>query len=162
MLPAVNEDGEVVGMVAREVAHSRSFILHPVVHLHVFDSGGRLFLQKRPQWKDVQPGKWDTAVGGHVDCGEDIGRALRREVAEEIGIEGYVPEPVGRYVFRSDVEAELVHVFKTTFDGAITPDSEELDDGRFWTAEEIRQAMGRGVFTPNFESEYKRFFSCRL
>jgi isopentenyldiphosphate isomerase len=41
-----------------------------VVHLHVFNSRGELYLQKRPEWKDIQPGKWDTAVGGHIDLGE--------------------------------------------------------------------------------------------
>ena len=41
-------------------------LLHPVVHLHLFNSRGELYLQKRPEWKDIQPGRWDTAVGGHV------------------------------------------------------------------------------------------------
>ena len=31
---------------------------------------GQLFLQKRSLHKDIQPGKWDTSVGGHVDLGE--------------------------------------------------------------------------------------------
>lgn len=39
-------------------------LLHPVVHLHLFNSRGELYLQKRPEWKDIQPGRWDTAVGG--------------------------------------------------------------------------------------------------
>ena len=45
-------------------------LLHPVVHLHVMREGGFLYLQKRAMDKDIQPGKWDTAVGGHVDFGE--------------------------------------------------------------------------------------------
>lgn len=40
-------------------------LLHPVVH-HLFNFRGELYLQKRPEWKDIQPGRWDTAVGGHV------------------------------------------------------------------------------------------------
>ena len=32
---------------------------------------GELYLQRRPDWKDIQPGKWDTAVGGQ-NLGESV------------------------------------------------------------------------------------------
>lgn len=130
-------------------------LLHPVVHLHVYDSHGNLYLQKRPDWKDIQPGKWDTAVGGHVDFGEDIRSALRREAREELGITDFSEKHLVTYVFESKRERELVNVFQTIFDGIVTP-SAELAGGRFWTAEEIEQSLGKGIFTPNFEQEYLR------
>ena len=46
-------------------------------------------------------------------------------------------------------------MFRTVYDLPVTPDKEELADGRFWSPEEIREKLGKGVFTPNFESEYK-------
>ena len=79
IFPVVDEAGKVVGSATRGECHGGSKLLHPVVHLHVFDSDGRLFLQHRPAWKDIQPDKWDTAVGGHVDYGEGIAEALRSE-----------------------------------------------------------------------------------
>ena len=82
----VDAAGNVVGKATRGECHGGSMLLHPVVHLHVFNSRGELYLQKRPAWKDIQPGRWDTAVGGHVDYGETIAEALRREVREELGI----------------------------------------------------------------------------
>ena len=72
LFPLVDEAGNVVGSATRKECHSGTFWLHPVVHLHVFNSKGELYLQKRSMLKDVQPGKWDTAVGGHVDFGESI------------------------------------------------------------------------------------------
>ncbi len=69
--------------------------LHPVVHLHVFNSRGDLYLQHRPAWKDIQPDKWDTACGGHVDLGESVSQALHREVREELGITDFEPESLG-------------------------------------------------------------------
>ncbi len=152
LLPLVDEEGNVIGSATRGQCHDGSKLLHPVVHLHVFDSQGRLYLQQRPLWKDIQPGKWDTAVGGHVDYGEDIASALQREVREELGIEAFTPEFLVRYVFESERDRELVHVYRTIYDGDIRPTA-ELDGGRFWTLDEIREAMGKGVLTPNFESE---------
>lgn len=58
LFPIVDESGNIIGSVSRKEAHSGSMILHPVVHLHVFDINGNIYLQKRPIWKDIQPGKW--------------------------------------------------------------------------------------------------------
>ena len=58
-------------------------------------------------------------------------------------------------MFESSREKELVFAHKTVYDGEIHP-SEELDGGRFWSIEEIKANMGKEVFTPNFESEFKR------
>lgn len=158
LFPMVDEQGQVIGKVTRGEAHGGTKPLHPVVHLHVFDEQGRLYLQKRPEWKDIQPGKWDTATGGHVDYGEDIPHALQREVREELGIEEFVPEFLGRYVFESERERELVYVHRTVYQGVISPNGQELEGGRFWTRQELLDHMGKGVFTPNFEQEYLRFF----
>ncbi len=158
LFPVVDENGLVTGSATRGECHSGRKLLHPVVHLHVFNSRGELFLQRRPCWKDIQPGKWDTAVGGHVDYGESAEEALRREVREELGITDFIPEFVGKYVFESQRERELVYVNRTTYDGDIAPSTEELDGGRFWSMEEIRAAMGKGILTPNFETEFTRCF----
>lgn len=155
MFPVVDEQGNILGAATRGECHGGSRLLHPVVHLHVFNSQGDLYLQRRPLWKDIQPGRWDTAVGGHVDLGESVDMALRREAREELGLEGFVPEPLDIYVFESARERELVYTFRTTWDGPVCP-SDELDGGRFWTPDEIRQQLGKGVFTPNFESELRR------
>ena len=155
MFPLVDEEGNITGAATRGECHSGSKKLHPVVHLHVFNSNGDLFLQHRPEWKDIQPGRWDTSVGGHVDLGENVEQALRREVREELGIEDFEAEKIAQYVFESVRERELVFSHRTVFDGEIITNSDELNGGRFWSIEEIRANFGKGVFTPNFENEAK-------
>ena len=158
IFPLVDEEGNVVGKATRGECHNGSKLLHPVVHLHVFNAQGAVYLQKRPEWKDIQPGKWDTAVGGHLDYGETPEKALLREVREELGITDFMPEFIGKYVFESQRERELVFVSHTTYSGEIQPSKDELDGGRFWTMQEIRDAIGQGILTPNFEHEFRRFF----
>ena len=158
LFPVVDEMGNITGCITRGEAHSGTKVLHPVVHLHVFNGKGELFLQKRPEWKDIQPGKWDTAVGGHIDFGENVAAALKREAREELGITDFTPEEMGHYVFESKREKELVYVNRITYNGDIRPSDSELDGGRFWTREEIIDNIGKQVFTPNFEDEYLRFF----
>ena len=158
IFPIVDDSGKVLGKATRGECHNGSRLLHPVVHLHVFNSLGEVYLQRRPDWKDIQPGKWDTAVGGHLDYGETPEEALRREVREELGITGFIPKRIGQYVFDSKRERELVYVNSAIYDGEIHPSQEELDGGRFWTMDEIRDAIGKGLLTPNFESEFQHFF----
>ena len=99
--------------------------------------------------------KWDTSVGGHIDLGESVEMALKREAQEELGISDFTFELLTHYVFESDREKELVFCHRTTYNGEISP-SNELDGGRFWSIEEIKNNLGKGVFTPNFESEFAR------
>ena len=91
MLPIVEPSGNVIGQSTREYCHGGSKLLHPVVHLHIINRFGELYLQKRSMNKDLLPGMWDTAVGGHVGYGESIHEALFREAGEELGFTRFNP-----------------------------------------------------------------------
>ena len=130
LFPIVDNDGRTIGSATRGECHSGSMLLHPVVHLHLFNSSGDLYLQRRPDWKDIQPGKWDTAVGGHVDFGEDTDDAIRREIREELGLTDLALTKITSYIFQSTREREYVNVYTAVSDIEPTP-SDELDGGRF-------------------------------
>lgn len=155
-VPLVTEEGAVTGGAPRQLVHNGSHWLHAVVHLHIISSDHRLLLQLRPKSKKIQPGRWDTAVGGHIVLGEKLADALRRETKEEVGLTDFEARLSRHYVWHSDVEDEYVIVFKTNSDGPFAPGIPgEVDELRFWTAEELGKAIGTGILTPNLENELR-------
>lgn len=152
----VDGEGRRTGRAPRADCHGNPELLHQAVHVFVVNRDGGLFLQKRSEAKDIQPGKWDASVGGHVDLGEEPDAAARREAREELGIGDAEPEYLYRYLWRSPVESELIRSYRLRREGPFTLQPEEIDEGRFWTKSEIEASLGKGVFTPNFEHEWPR------
>jgi isopentenyldiphosphate isomerase len=156
----VDKEGNPIGTAPRSICHNgESMLLHSVVHLHLFNSSGKLFLQKRSKSKDIQPGKWDTSAGGHISPGESVEEALAREVKEEIGITNFNPKFMGNYIWESPVEREFVHSFSTVSDLIPLINENEIEDGRFWSMQAIKINIGKDLFTPNFEAEFGKFLS---
>ncbi len=153
--PVVQPNGLVVGRSSRGYCHGGAKPLHPVIHIHIIDRYSRIYLQKRSMRKDIQPGKWDTAVGGHVSYGESLLEAVYREASEELGFTEFNPIYLETYEFESSVEREMVNVFAAVGSYELCPDLDEVDEGRYWELADIDANIGRGVFTPNFESEFQ-------
>lgn len=152
--PVVLPSGLVVGRSTREFCHSGAKPLHPVIHIHIIDRYSRIYLQKRSMKKDIQPGRWDTAVGGHVSYGEGILEAVYREASEELGFTEFNPIHIETYLFESEIEREMVNVFGVVGSYELHPDLDEVDEGRWWELADIDANIGKGVFTPNFETEF--------
>lgn len=157
-LPEIDETGAVIGRATRSECHSGSMKLHPVVHLHIVTTDGQILLQRRSESKDIQPGKWDTAVGGHVDFGEEICEALIRESREELNIDASNAKQLANYIFQSPVERELINAYTLEVDSNFKCvfDPVEISEVRFWHIDEIKAAIGKGILTPNFEQEFER------
>ncbi len=153
-VPLVDEAGIVTGQAPRSEVHNGSKLLHPVVHMHVIKPDKSVLLQKRPDSKLIQPGKWDTAVGGHISAGETPEEALKKEAFEEIGLSDFSTSFLMVYKWESDLEAELVYLFVTHDYENYRLHSDEVTEAKFWTKIQIESQLGKEVFTPNFEHEF--------
>ncbi|NOY81211.1 MAG: NUDIX domain-containing protein [Kiritimatiellaeota bacterium] len=155
-LEVFDDAGRLRGLARRGDCHGNPALIHRTVHVVVVGRDGRLLLQKRPMHKDTQPGKWDTAVGGHVDPGEDYEHAARREMSEELGIPPDLPlEYLCDRKIRNDFESEDVRLFAVRYDGPFRPDPGEIDGVRFWDSAQLARTLGAGVFTPSLEDEIR-------
>lgn len=153
----VDENDEVIGLARRSECHGNPGLVHRVAHVLVFNRRGELLLQKRSMNKDIQPGRWDTSVGGHLDPGETYYDAALREMREELGISGVPITFLYKSRIRNEIESENVATYLALFDDKVAFARSEIDAVRLWSAREIEAALGTGVFTPNFEEEWESF-----
>ncbi len=104
--------------------------------------------------KDLFPGYWDTSVGGHLSPAESVEDALKRETLEELGLTVFEYSFLRKYIWESHRERELVYSFTGNTTEIPVPNKDEIEEGRYWTPDEIRGKLGKDVFTPNFEFEF--------
>lgn len=150
----VDEHDCVIAQAPRHEVHARK-LRHRAVHILVWNQQGELFLQKRSMLKDQLPGVWTTSASGHVDSGEDYDTAAVRELGEELGI--HLPDashmqllfkhPACRYTGE-----EFVQVYRVQWDGPMTLDPVEIDEGRWYAPEDVDAAIyeNRRNFAPSF------------
>ena len=163
LLQIVDRGGNPVGTAARSECHGNPDLIQAVVHLHLFDTSGRLYLQKRAATKDRFPGRWDTSVGGHVAPGESPEQAIRREAHEELGIDLDDPCEAGElrrlehYIFGDEIETEYVVPFRLVYSISLQPNPEEVKDGAFLALGEIRRRLREQPqeFTPHFRVAFE-------
>ncbi len=158
MLEIVDSEGKTIGIARRSALHSNPALLHKVVHILVFNDAGELLLQKRSMNKDMEPGKWDTSVGGHISPGEDLKTAALREMEEELGISSCELEFLYSHIHRSNLESELVYTYRCMHNGPFPFNRDEIDEVEFRKLEDIKNSVGSGIFSANFESEIREYF----
>jgi len=120
LLPQVDEKGMVIGSNTREAFHKNPKIIHPVIQCWIFNSKGQILWQRRSFKKETSPGMWDISCGGHIRFGESVKTALKRELAEELGIHNSKPVFVETYIARQEQQTEFVYLCYIVLDCNIT------------------------------------------
>lgn len=127
----VDADDRVVGTEERSRVHARG-LKHRSVHILIFDSSGRLFLQKRTATKDSAPLSWDSSAAGHLESGETYDEAVLRELDEELGVKlELVPERLLKIDARPETGWEFTRVYRLVHDGPFVLNAAEIECGEW-------------------------------
>jgi len=137
LLDVVDIDDRVIEVRPRGEIHHLG-LMHRSVHILVFNSKGELFIQKRSMSKDSNPGLWDSSAAGHVNSGEDYPGCAARELSEELGIHGASAlQPLFHLRASEATGMEHCTVFRCTYDGPLTLQEEEIEEGAWLATSEM-------------------------
>lgn len=145
----IDADDQVIGRVRRGDAHRNPRLLHRSVQVLVFDTRGRLLLQRRSRTKDLFPGYYCASASGHVASGDDYEATAVREVEEELGVRLRLTY-VGKTLVASSRETEMTALFLARGDGPFRFHPVETDGGDFVPLARAYAARGDGslLMTP--------------
>ena len=137
LLSVVDENDQVIDTLPRNIIHD-SGLRHRAVHILVFNSQDKLFLQKRSMQKDLNKGLWDTSVAGHVDAGEEYTPSAIREAKEELGINLVNRlKPLFKLSPTQELGMEFIQIYQCIHNGPFTLNRDEIDEGNWFFTDDI-------------------------
>jgi 16S rRNA (adenine1518-N6/adenine1519-N6)-dimethyltransferase len=111
----VDDNDRPIGGGLRKDMHAKG-LLHRVVRIMIVDEQNNVLVQKRKLDKRLFPGRWDNSAAGHVDVGEDYEEAIRREVAEELGISDISLREAAYYRSRTNDGDKILNRFTKLYE----------------------------------------------
>jgi isopentenyl-diphosphate Delta-isomerase len=152
-LDVVDDDDRPQFRATREKVH-QEYHVHRSVMFFVFDADGRVFVNQRSQKKELYPGYWSIAFGGHVLAGESYDGAVDREMREEVGLM-VRPSLITSFKKRTADERENVKVYEVVADRDPILYADEIEQGEFLTLAEVYQMLSRFDFLPETDTLLK-------
>ncbi|MET7465760.1 NAD(+) diphosphatase [Nonomuraea sp. NPDC005501] len=111
----------------------------PAVIMLVRDQDDRCLLARGPQWPEGRM----SILAGFVEPGESLEHAVIREVAEEVGIQVARPRYLGSQPWPFP-RSLMLGFFAEALTTTLTPDAEEIVEARWFSREELTQAIASG------------------
>jgi len=145
----LDESGLAAGVADKAEVHHGHTPLHLAFSCYVFNPAGEFLLTRRADAKRVFPGVWTNSCCGHPAPGEAIPDAVRRRLAQELGIT--VPSVtliLPRFRYRAEldgiVENEMCPVYLAAWDGPLSVDPAEVADVKWVDWAEFGQRVRAG------------------
>lgn len=157
-IAVVDDRNAFVRWEARHTIHVEQLV-HRSIQVLLFDTQGRLVIQRRHREKQTHASHWDLSCAGHVEESdypsgpdEDLDRVYAqvaaRELLEELGVEPAVVE-LGHFPPEPGVHYEQIRLFRATSDGPFTLQPEEVEELRHVTHAELEALAGAEPVTPS-------------
>ncbi|MFH1770247.1 MAG: NUDIX domain-containing protein [archaeon] len=148
IVDVVNEDDEVIGTATRTEMREKN-LLHRGGTIFVFNSEGEIFVHKRVKTKDIYPSYYDMTCGGGARTGETYEECAKRELGEELGIKDTELKFLFKFRYQNEIDNFFTKVYYCVYDGKITLQEEEVEEGRFMSIKELKKLMKKEKFCPD-------------
>lgn len=163
----VDENDNILGSATLAEVWNKG-LYHRIVSIFIVDSDQRMLLQLRSPQVMMYPNCWDQAAGGHVDEGFTYEQTAKKELFEELGLDGVKLEVAG--TFRSNNalngarivnQFERVYIARVPRDVALRPDPEEVSAVQWFTSAELTAQITQHTekFTPGLLYALRKYFS---
>ncbi|PKV88973.1 isopentenyl-diphosphate Delta-isomerase [Streptomyces sp. TLI_146] len=156
MLELVDESGRTIGTAEKLSAHQAPGKLHRAFSVFLFDSTGKLLLQRRALGKYHSPGVWSNTCCGHPYPGESPFAAAARRTHEELGVSPSLLAEAGTVRYNHPdpdsglVEQEYNHLFVGLVQAPVQADPEEVYETAFVSPQELTGLHERAPFSAWF------------
>ena len=130
----VDEDDNQIGLMPKMEAHLKGK-LHRAFSIIIFNSDGKILLQKRASTKYHTPNLWSNTCCSHQREGEDNTNAGKRRLNEEMGFVTNLYN-FSSFIYRVEfsnglIEHENDHIMLGIFDGTPKPNPNEVDEWKW-------------------------------
>jgi isopentenyldiphosphate isomerase len=145
LVDVVDDEDRVVEIVPRREMRERH-LLHRCTYVLVRSPEGLINVHRRTETKDTFPGAYDMLPGGVCASGETYDDCARRELAEELGIEGVQPEFLFFHRYEGPDGRTLGAVYEVTWGGPIRHQESEVAWSAWVTAAELDRMLVEHAF----------------
>lgn len=135
----VDANDKIKGYISRKAAHTNKKNIHRAVAVFVLNKKMQMLMQKRSRKKDMDPGKWSYAVGGHVTVGQTYMQCALREIEEELGIKTSI-KLIAKVLIKMKKETEYTALFeaKISSNTSITIDQDEVAQTKWIPIDQLK------------------------
>jgi 8-oxo-dGTP pyrophosphatase MutT (NUDIX family) len=152
----VDDENRIVGRAKRSDVRAKN-LLHRGVGIVCKSSAGQVYVHRRTTTKDVFPGLYDMLVGGVVGSGESYEAAARREILEELGIDGPEPRHLFHHLYLGPLNRSWVAVYEVIWDGPIRHQESEVAWGSYLSLEEVIAKLEVWEWVPDGLEIFQRY-----
>ena len=158
LVELVDDQGAKTGVLEKVAAHQDPGHLHRAFSIFLFDSHGRLLLQRRAHTKYHSPGVWSNSCCGHPRPDEPPIFAAAERTLTELGVPPTELREAGTVQYShldtitGLVEREYNHLLVGLIRGPLHPHPYEVSDIAFVTPDKLKALRSSHRFSSWFDT----------
>ena len=160
LLILVDSDDQEIGLMDKTLCHEDQGKLHRAFSIFLFNQSGEVLIQQRATSKPLWGDFWSNTCCSHPRAGESIDSAASRRIKEELGIQAELS-----FIYKFEYQArfneqlsenELCSVYFGHFDGAPTPNPNEVQSWKWISRESLTKELRENadLYTPWLKLEW--------